>query len=166
MRFFAAALLIHLSILWVLVGNNGNARHIVGNRILVNEAIEIFHDAEALGYKIPEFQQLTIVFEYKRPEVNDGGTTTIGYTTGYYSRNPIITINQLVWERFNEQQRYLLVLHEMGHGIWKRAHDDTVLPDSTPRSVMTPIIFPIDIFVKKKIYYLRELFDPNKCCDI
>jgi hypothetical protein len=155
-------LLLHIVLGFVTC--NVNDRTLKGDPILVNKVQEVFSDAKRLGYKIPNFQSLTIDFEHVNPQNNPNGTVTIGFTTAYYTKNPTITINSYTWSYMSDTKRYLLIAHEVGHAIWQRGHDDTVLPDFTPKSIMAPLIFDVDIFTEKRDYYLSELF--SKCCDI
>jgi hypothetical protein len=156
-RYIIIAILLHVLILSLVPYSY--PRVITGSPILVNYAAKVFSDAKRLGYPIPKFNRLTLQFSNATPDVNkETGNTTIGYTTGYTGNFPIITINVSTWIRMDDTQKYLLIAHEMGHGIWHRDHDETVLPDFTQKSIMAPVMFDVNIFKKKRDYYLQELF--------
>ena len=163
-NYISFSFLLHILIIYFVVTPSYPQR-LSGNPILVEYAEKVFEDAERLGYKPPEFHTLTLRFINEIPEKDSTtGNTTIGYTTGYRGAYPVITINSFTWAHMNETRKYMLIAHEIGHGIWKRDHDETILPDFTPKSIMAPVMFNVDMFNEKRDYYLRELF--SKCCDI
>ncbi|MFZ4411465.1 MAG: hypothetical protein ACOYOV_00180 [Bacteroidales bacterium] len=158
-KYVLIAILLHLTIVFFPYSPS-YPQYITGSPPLMQYAVKVFADAKRLGYTPPKFNTLTLQFSAESPDVNkDTGNTTIGYTTGYNSDFPLITINIITWIQMNSEQRYLLIAHEMGHAIWKRDHDETLLPDFTQKSIMAPVMFNVDIFKKKRDYYLRELFD-------
>ena len=86
----------------------------------------------------------------------------------------IITINGTLECWFSPEDKEAFFFHEMGHCILGRLHDDSVLPNGDPKSMMvsgnlavySTCLYPIDgdepcnnLF--KREYYLDELFDEN-----
>jgi len=84
----------------------------------------------------------------------------------------IISLNPNIkcWQ--NSRQLETLIFHEMGHCILGREHDQTLLPNGDPKSIMypdditlyAPCSYPIGDSCNqlyKRDYYLDELFDPN-----
>lgn len=85
----------------------------------------------------------------------------------------IISINPNLkcWE--NNEELEALIFHELGHCFLGRQHDNSLLPNGDPKSIMTakdvsiysPCIYNFgDTTCDKRYrrtYYLDELFDPN-----
>lgn len=163
-KYINFSFLLHIIIVY-FIATSDYPQKLVGSPTLIEYAVKVFKDAERLGYKPPKFNTLTLRFINENPEKDSTtGNITMGYTTGYNGSYPVITINSFIWAHLTESGKYLLIAHEIGHGVWKRDHDDTTLPDFTKRSIMAPIMFDVDIFNEKRDYYLRELF--STCCDI
>jgi hypothetical protein len=158
MRFLLIAILIH-ALGFSLFFNN---RQIVtGDPKLVSLAVTILSDIKAQGADIPSFYSLQLVFEEEVKKPDKYGNITIGFTQYYTTPIPLITINRAIWNKFSADRRYMLVLHEIGHAIWRRDHDDMILPNFIPRSIMTTNIFNVDTFRANKVYYVRELFSKS-----
>lgn len=86
----------------------------------------------------------------------------------------IISINPTAVCWFTEEAKEAFIFHELGHCILGREHDPSLLPNDSPKSIMTPnnlIIYvgcqyPIDgdntcDHRYRRTYYLDELFDPT-----
>ena len=83
----------------------------------------------------------------------------------------IITVNPKVHCYNNAQEREALFFHELGHCILGRSHDNRLLPNGDPRSIMvennlklySPCLYPIGGNCQdntyKRTYYLDELFN-------
>jgi len=158
MRFLLIALLIHALGFSLFLNNR---KIVTGDPKLVALANTILADIKEQGADIPTFYSLELVFEEEIKHPDRYGNTTIGYTQYYTTPMPLITINRAIWNSFNADRRYMLVLHEIGHAIWRRDHDDMLLPNFIPRSIMTTNIFNVDIFTANKVYYIRELFSKS-----
>lgn len=87
----------------------------------------------------------------------------------YMNRIPVvIEIDRENWENMTgpniENQREDLIFHEMGHGLLRRHHDNTVLADGDWKSIMCGDSLPdnrannINYRGMRKEYYLKELF--------
>lgn len=163
-KYILIAILLHIAVVYFAYSPS-YPQFVTGSPPLIDYAVRVFADAKRLGYVPPKFNTLTLKFSTEAPDIDQKtGDTTIGYTTQYTTDFPIITINVMTWIQMNDAQRYLLIAHEMGHAIWKRDHDETLLPDFSQKSIMAPVMFNVDIFKKKREYYLRELF--SSCCSI
>ncbi len=83
----------------------------------------------------------------------------------------IITVNPKVHCYNNFQEKEALFFHEMGHCILGRSHDNRLLPNGDPRSIMVPdnlklydpCLYPLGGSCKdnryKRDYYIKELFN-------
>ncbi len=83
----------------------------------------------------------------------------------------IISINQNLQCWFSAEEFEALIFHELGHCFLGRLHDNSLLPNGDPKSLMmesnfsvySPCIYPIGDepcnFLFKRPYYLDELFD-------
>ena len=83
----------------------------------------------------------------------------------------IITINPNIRCYNNAQEKEVLFFHEMGHCILGRSHDNSLLPNGDPKSIMvednlrlySPCAYPIggscEDNTYKRTYYLDELFN-------
>jgi hypothetical protein len=85
----------------------------------------------------------------------------------------IISINpDQCW--LNDYAKEALIFHELGHCILGRDHDNTLLPNGDPKSMMVenninvyaPCIYALDgdnscNFIFKRDYYISELFDDD-----
>lgn len=83
----------------------------------------------------------------------------------------IVSINPNLPCWFTIEQQEALVYHELGHCILGRAHDNTLLPNGDPKSIMnesdlglySSCVYPVDNEpcdeTFKRPYYLDELFD-------
>jgi len=94
-------------------------------------------------------------------------------TSLYPSFQKIIAVNPRIRCYSNNEQKEVLFFHELGHCILGRAHDNRLLPNGDPRSIMVegdidlyaPCTYPIGGVCNdntfKRPYYLDELFNPE-----
>jgi len=72
---------------------------------------------------------------------------------------PQITIRKSSWDQFNKIDRESLMMHEMGHCVLKRNHDDSKFTNTnTPKTVMNPYVLREDVYKPNRDYYQNELF--------
>lgn len=83
----------------------------------------------------------------------------------------IITINPNIQCWFTDEEKETFFVHELGHCVLGRLHDDRLLPNGDPRSLMAASrldVYSICIYQVddqecdkryKRSYYLDELFD-------
>lgn len=73
-----------------------------------------------------------------------------------------VVIDREHWDASDEVGKEMIAYHELAHCLLKRAHDDsrTVGLDgqSIPKSLMNSHMFPRDIYLAHRDYYLSELF--------
>lgn len=82
------------------------------------------------------------------------------YSTGHWE----ITVDKTYWSRVSKEARLGLVLHELGHCVLKRPHDNNVVITQgnyqVPKSLMYPYNFYDDGYSFMETYYFKELFNP------
>lgn len=79
----------------------------------------------------------------------------------YYSlspRNKSIEISKRDWHTFSEEQKIMLIAHEMGHAVLHRKHIETGMLDGSALSIMYPTVLPTDSIKRNGEYYWNELF--------
>lgn len=98
-------------------------------------------------------EKVTINIDYNKLEYPVVGVC-ITYTNGYKE----IQVDRDGWIEFDENYREELILHELGHCILGRDHDNNLISSSlrTPKSIMYPYIFG-NAYSRYKNYYLDEL---------
>ncbi len=75
--------------------------------------------------------------------------------------SPVVQIDPGYWEEADEGEREALIMHEYGHCVLDRDHDDAMVTISgvkIPKSVMNAYTFSGIIYLKYKDYYMKELF--------
>lgn len=95
---------------------------------------------------------LTIKFVKK---FDDGSLATGRCLIGY---SKSIEIPYLRWIYLKEIEREQLMFHELGHCELGRPHNNTVLDNGCPMSLMKSHGFHTDCYRRNKSYYLNELF--------
>lgn len=108
---------------------------------------------------------LAFVLETGRPtdnlvitfgDTSPGGPTAVGFCRmGGYT--PRVTIDKTFWDKSNEDMRYELIYHELGHCILGREHNNAVLVNHRPASIMNSHLFNPNIIKQNHDYYIREL---------
>src|SRR5262249_422047 len=84
----------------------------------------------------------------------------------------VISINSNVQCWNNDAELETLIFHELGHCVLGRGHDNELMPNHDPRSIMipdnlnlySPCAYPIVGCTNnsfKRSYYIDELFDEN-----
>lgn len=68
-----------------------------------------------------------------------------------------VKINETEWKRLNENQKYNLIYHELGHCILNREHNDN-RQEYCPVSFMNSSIMGEDCLERNWLSYLEELF--------
>lgn len=79
------------------------------------------------------------------------------YSNGYRE----IEISKTSWDSMNHEQREQVIYHELGHCVLNKGHDDTMLVDSCPKSIMRSVAFSRseidDCYVPDFDRYIKEL---------
>ncbi len=85
----------------------------------------------------------------------------------------VIKINPNIVCWFSDQEQEAFFFHELGHCFLGRLHDDSLLPNGDPKSMMVasnltvyaPCLYQVDLELCnntfKRSYYLDELFDES-----
>lgn len=74
---------------------------------------------------------------------------------------PAIGVNSLnisieAWQESNKEQ---LIAHELGHCVLGLEHNDLLLQDNCPASIMHPVNISLDCWNRYKTMYYQELID-------
>lgn len=118
---------------------------------------------------ISEAQKRNIELEQKEILMIFGNTSTsedpevIGFCQDVGAYNYIV-IDKVFFEDSNEEEREMLILHELGHCIGKRDHCD-LLQDGFPVSLMHSRMFSDDFYKKNRENLLNELFKRDSRCE-
>lgn len=72
--------------------------------------------------------------------------------------NPYIVINKDYWDNTSETSKVVLLLHEFGHCLLNKEHDNRRLGDGCPVSIMHYAVVTRNCFNKYKESYLEEYF--------
>lgn len=70
-----------------------------------------------------------------------------------------VAIDPRSWERMDKAQRWMLVMHEYGHGLLNKEHDDSFIRPNYPTSVMISSVptNAAQLLQAHKEYYIHEL---------
>jgi len=120
----------------------------------------------------PEFSRLVDLFEQEQSEVVDIDITfkdidypTVGlcwsqtYSNGE-KQGIEIEIDPDFWFASSEMKKEELLFHELGHCILNRDHEDEMLYQRIPKSVMYPYVFEW-AYERYRSYYVDELKNTN-----
>jgi predicted SprT family Zn-dependent metalloprotease len=86
---------------------------------------------------------------------NDLSGETIG--TCFYTINAI-EIDTVFWNNSDDITREELILHELAHCVLHKDHNNNMLENNCPESIMHEYTYP-GCYEKNKAYYIKELFD-------
>jgi hypothetical protein len=70
-----------------------------------------------------------------------------------------VTILKKHFQEAPIEEKYSLVIHELGHCLLNLNHKDGYLPDGCPISIMHPSDTMFGCFFRKQDYYFKELFN-------
>lgn len=82
------------------------------------------------------------------------------YSSGYWE----VKIDRTYWSKTSHESKIGLVLHELGHCVLRRGHDDTFMVNNNyqaPKSLMYPYNFYDRNYLFMWDYYAKELFQPG-----
>jgi len=107
-----------------------------------------------------DLSDLTLVFTDEMIVVD--GQSFCGYAFNFNSDSPpYVEIARSCWEEYSDEQREILVFHELGHALLQRAHHNDYLPSGSLASLMNSVntVSVYDSYtLVKRAYYLDELF--------
>jgi hypothetical protein len=72
-----------------------------------------------------------------------------------------VQILKSYWDNLNDNDKELLMYHELGHCLLNREHNEIILSDGSPKSIMRSHLIEGFYTDVSKPYYLLELFRPN-----
>lgn len=111
----------------------------------------------------PELSEYAMRFE------REMGVTTEGINMGFGSlKSPSvglcsikngevrITIDRAFWDTIGEEQREHLMYHELGHCAMGLDHDNSIMGNNCPKSMMYPYLF-VNCYLNHRDYYISEL---------
>lgn len=107
-----------------------------------------------------DFSALTLVFTDEMIEVD--GQSFCGYAFNFKAEGPpYVEIARSCWDDYTDEQREILVFHELGHALLQRPHHNDYLPSGSLASLMNSVhtvgVYDSYTLVKRD-YYLDELF--------
>lgn len=118
---------------------------------------EFIRQAELHHAKYDSFYYLSVKFR------DDLGQGQIGSIAGlsYYpldKQNKKIDISTKIWKNLSEEQKIIVIAHELGHSVLHRKHISDMMLDGSPVSMMHPQVLHTDDFKHNADYYWQELF--------
>lgn len=72
----------------------------------------------------------------------------VGQCTTWFNGAALITIHRGYWEEISDIERYALLLHELGHCVMGKDHNDTEMSDRCPASLMNSYILSERCYLK------------------
>ena len=73
-----------------------------------------------------------------------------------------IRIRQDWWQNASLLSREALILHELGHCVLGRGHNDELFPDGREKSLMNSYLLRDRVYGPNREYYLKELGETNE----
>ena len=124
------------------------------------------------GYVDPEFKPY--LSDFRQAAKAQGLAEPLGVSIMYGDINGLagvceqsifqshIFINRGNWNMILDSGRRILIFHELGHCILGRSHDNGLLPDGSPKSLMNSqsVLRNVAQYDADPEYYLHELFHP------
>jgi hypothetical protein len=92
-----------------------------------------------------------------------GSTDQLGFCLYYKTDDdaapkPSIVIDEQKWTDLTPSGREMLTFHELAHCLLYRDHDNTVIEDGMPATIMNEYAFDYEYYQEHREYYLTELF--------
>jgi len=120
------------------------------------------------GVDCSKIGQVTVEIEELSDDELAGDGTTLAICTMYITAGMFlptmiktVRISPEFWYDADEDSRLSVVYHELGHCVLDRAHNDDMIDNETPASIMNTFLgdYPAYYFSpENKDYYMRELF--------
>ena len=76
----------------------------------------------------------------------------------YFRVRNFTKISSVHFNKIGTVLRQHIVFHELGHHVLRRHHDNRILKDGCPRSIMHSKIKNRKCYIKHHRYYIKELF--------
>ena len=109
---------------------------------------------------VTEAELRNIKIDISKLKVSYGDT--LKHYCGYGMPNDVV-INSNCWENYAEVQKEILLFHELGHGLLRRMHDNSKLPNGDFKTIMSEgqLSLYSEFTPEKRKYYLDEFFIPS-----
>jgi hypothetical protein len=102
----------------------------------------------------PDYKNLVVKFVDKFPVKN-----WVGLCEGFNGHaSKFISIHYAYFQNASVEQKYALVIHELGHCTLGKDHVEGYRKNGCPKSIMHPSDGLFGCFFKDQDYYFRELF--------
>ena len=109
-------------------------------------------------------KSITLRFIDDIPTPVGGKGVILGHCIG---PSGLVEISRKSWAWLSPTQKEILILHELGHCVLNRGHDDEVLPGMNAHlSIMSTYLLSSVNFENKYDYYIKELIVAPKSKDI
>lgn len=132
-----------------------NTTETPSNYVVDSEAalyVESFvREAKAYNVNLPDLPNLHVLFV---PSFSS--STFVATCTPHYQR-PTIHISEEHWSSKSENEKEVIMFHELGHCLLHRSHNETVV-NSVPTSLMFPIQLSDAVYEPRRAAYIHELF--------
>lgn len=116
--------------------------------------VQYYSDVAARYGVQPDFRNLVVGFVDKFPVDNWIGLCQ----TGGGQKGKFVSIRRDYFEKVGVEQRYALVIHELGHCTLGLDHKDGYRANGCPVSNMHPSDGMFGCFFRDQDYYFREMF--------
>lgn len=121
--------------------------------LIIEEEFKPFYEKFEEYYGM--YPQVSIKMAKDENFTHDNKTVIIG--TCSHNRN-LIKINEHYWPRFTDKQKLILIFHELGHCFLKRKHNNYILPDTCPYSIMNKKMISDKCIRNNFEHYIKELY--------
>ena len=119
-----------------------------------------------MSLAVPHFEPYVKLFEYHYGATNVSiefsnnlDDETHGECNVYDDGSREILINEIEWWSLTELEQEQLILHELGHCLLERDHNDKLDRYGHPISIMNSDAFiPDYVYNQKRSFYMKELF--------
>lgn len=92
-------------------------------------------------------------------KTNRGHIAGVCNISKYDTNKYFIEIDEDYWYFYGDTKREMLIFHELGHCELNKQHNDVILSNGCPKSLMSPNKFDIWCYRDNKQRYLAELFN-------
>ena len=99
---------------------------------------------------------LIIQFEEELPKKNN--LEILGNCDTNSGGTPVVTINKKTFKRLSQNEKEMLIFHELGHCLLYKGHNDDLDDDGVPVSIMNKYAFSGNVYAKNREGYINELF--------
>lgn len=120
----------------------------------LQKIVTYFNDAAIQYRAVPDYKNLVVNFVDKFPVNNWIGLCQNSRGNG----GKFVSIHKAYFQHTSVEQKYALVIHELGHCTLNREHVEGYRENGCPKSIMHPSDGLFGCFFKEQDYYFKELF--------